>query len=621
MRLRQFSKPMAAMMWIGLVASGCNVDDNYHAPSASDDEESSGGGGPSGGGAHQHPQRDGGVDGGHDNSDHSDDVDDKNAPHVMVDQGMLSGVCGDDQIDRFLGVPYAKPPVGDLRWRPAEPPDTWDGTHVAKAFGHRCAQSKSILYQSAASSDEDCLTLNIWTPSVEPDAKLPVMVWIHGGGHINGSSAEPVAYAKDGELYDGSHLAAKNVVVVSINYRLGPLGFFTHPALLKNGGRSGNQGLWDQQMALRWVKKNITGFGGDARNITIFGQASGAVDVCYHMVSPKSRGLFQQAIGQSGGCTTSQPTAADVGDGIAKYLQKLGCGGDDPMSCLRGKSVTDLLNAVPTTDSPFVPVVDGSFIAEQPRSSFDASDVADVPYLLGTNTDEGALYASQYAALSSDDDYRAVLQRFFPQAALDRLCELYPASRFADSVSPYQTALEHVFGDAWWICPTIDTAHRATKAQLDVYLYNSDLPAHLDSVSSAQGAEIPYVFGSGVGFTQDQDAASELLQCYWTNLALHADPNGDHQFTWPKLASGKDVRVNFALGMDPTLLKDFHSTECTFWSDVYKSAFPADSSSSSDSDWDGVGSSSSSSSSSPDAGAADASDSDSKSKCSSCSAN
>jgi para-nitrobenzyl esterase len=331
------------------------------------------------------------------------------------------------------------------------------------------------------------------------------------------------------------------------------------------------------------------------------------------MVSPKSRGLFQQAIGQSGGCTTSQPTAADVADATSKYIEKLGCGGDDPLPCLRGKSVSELLNAVPTSDSPFVPVVDGSFLAEQPRASFNASDVADVPYLLGTNSNEGALYASQYAALSTEDDYHTVLQRFFPQASLERLCELYPASRYSDSVSPYQTALEHVFGDAWWICPTLDTARRAAKAQLDVYLYNSDLPMHLDSLGAPQGAEIGYVFGTGVGFTRDQAAASELLQSYWTNLALRADPNADDLFAWPKLTNRQDVRVNFALGMGPTLLKDFHDTECSFWRDVYNGAFPDDSSSEDDAAWNGIGSSSSSASDD------DSSSSSSEPKCSACS--
>jgi para-nitrobenzyl esterase len=585
MRWRQFSKTVAVTTWIGLVASACDVDDNYHDAST-DDQTSSSGGGPTGGSsAHSHTRDpDGGISTG--SGDDKKNTDDSSAPHVMVDQGMLAGVHGDDDIYRFLGVPYAKPPVGERRFRVSEPPDTWDGVRTAKDFGHRCAQSKSILYQSAASSDEDCLTVNIWTPSVDPDDKLPVMVWIHGGGHINGSSAEPVTYAKDGELYDGSHLAAKNVVVVTINYRLGPLGFLSHPALLQGGGRSGDQGLWDQQMALRWVKKNITGFGGDGRNITIFGAASGAVDVCLHMVSPKSRGLFQQAIGQSGGCTSSQPTAADVADATASYIEKLGCTGDDPMACLRGKSVSELLSAVPTSDSPFVPIVDGNFIPEQPRYAFDASDVADVPYLLGTNTDEGALYASQYAALSTEDDYHAVLQRFFPQASLERLCELYPASRFSDSVSPYQTALEHVFGDAWWICPTLDTARRASKAQLDVYLYNSDLPAHLDSLGAPQGAEISYVFGTGRSFDSDQKEASDLLQSYWTNLALRADPNAGKLFEWPRLTTGKDVRVNFALGSDPTVLKDFHNTECSFWRDVYDDSFPDEASSSDDSDWD-----------------------------------
>ncbi|HSS01863.1 MAG TPA: carboxylesterase family protein, partial [Kofleriaceae bacterium] len=193
---------------------------------------------------------------------------------VKLDKGSLQGtLVGDSR--QFLGIPYAKPPVGPLRWKAPEPADAWTDTFAAITFGKRCAQVANATLQNAASADEDCLYLNVWTPFPAPDRAVPVMLWIHGGGNVNGSASEPVPFINSGVFYSGQFLAEQHgVVVVSINYRLGVFGFFAHPSLVAEGA-SGNQGLLDQRLAMQWVRDNIGRFGGDPSNVTIFGESAG----------------------------------------------------------------------------------------------------------------------------------------------------------------------------------------------------------------------------------------------------------------------------------------------------------------------------------------------------------
>jgi para-nitrobenzyl esterase len=255
-------------------------------------------------------------------------------------------------------------------------------------IGNRCAQLASAVLQSAASDSEDCLYINVWTPSSAE--KLPVMVWLHGGGNVTGSASEPIPFVNSGVFYSGEFLAQRKIVVVSLNYRLGVLGF-----LNEGSSVTGNQGLLDQKLALEWVHSNIERFGGDPTNVTIFGESAGSFDVCLHMASPKSRSLFHRAISESGGCTTRQQTEADGQKYTDEVAAKLGCAGKDTIGCLRGKSVMDLLNAVPANipvGKGFGPIVDGDFMPDQPRTLYDSGNVAKVPYILGSNSDEGTLF-------------------------------------------------------------------------------------------------------------------------------------------------------------------------------------------------------------------------------------
>lgn len=540
------------LLCCGLLLSGCDRrkhhrdDDDYVA-------ERPGGGG--------HWPRDAGAD-----DDDAGLVADPARPIVNVEGGDVEGVFDGEHIYSFRGIPYAAPPVGDLRWAAPRAPQPWSGVRPAKANPKRCAQRESALYQSARSEDEDCLYVNVWTPSLKPRRLLPVMVWLHGGAHTSGSISEPVPYSKSGAHYDGAALAGKGVVVVSVNYRLGALGFFGLPG---DGSALRNQGLWDQQFALQWVKENIVGFGGDHRNVTLFGQASGAVDVCLHMVSRHSRGSFHQAIGQSGGCTTRTPEEADVEAETQQWIERVGCASKaDTLKCLRQKPVKDLLDATPLSGGPFTPVVDGDFLFAQPRSMFNDADVARVPYMLGSNSDEGTIYTSNYGYVDSKDKFHEVLSDHFPDSSLERLCELYPHKN--NAANPFQASLARAFGDAYWTCSTRETAVYAEAASLEVYLYSFDMRGPVASLGAAQGTEVGYVFGSAGSLSSEERRVADHIQRYWTNFAKTGDPNEDKLTTWPRYTTRTDYRLNISLEIKA--VQWFHKDECDFWHGEYARA-------------------------------------------------
>jgi len=253
--------------------------------------------------------------------------------HAGEVQGDMAGAAR-----RFLKIPYAEPPVGDLRWKAPRRAEPWSGVRHETNFSESCAQ---LADQGApASNNEDCLYLNVWSPDPAP-RKAPVMVWIHGGGNFSGGAGIPIPAVADSLWYDGQFFASRHgVVLVTLNYRLGPLGFFAHPDLAKEGEPTGNQGLLDQRLALEWVRDNIAAFGGDPGNVTIFGESAGAADVCYHLVSPGSRGLFHRAVSESGGCTMrsfgGESAASSVATKMVAYGNAVGCtDAKDQLDCLR----------------------------------------------------------------------------------------------------------------------------------------------------------------------------------------------------------------------------------------------------------------------------------------------
>jgi para-nitrobenzyl esterase len=553
------------LVLVGCLIGGCKIEANRTtAASASASANYS----PSGPSSSSHDDdEDAGTDAGHPAS--------AGPTRVHVSSGDLEGslVAGDD-VRAFLGIPYAKPPVGELRWKPAQSVDKWSGVRKVKDFGKRCAQLESKLPHAAASDAEDCLYLNVWAPTSLPKhGALPVLVWIHGGGHANGSASEPVSDTNSGFLYSGETLAQrKNVVVVTINYRLGVFGFFAERDLGKEGSKSGNQGLWDQNAALHWVQDNIASFGGDPDRVAIFGQSSGAFDVCVHVASTQARDLFSSAIGQSGGCTTVQPARADVENQVQSLAKTLGCSDAvDVLSCLRGKSTKDVLTAAGSCscgDNPFVPVVDADYLPDQPRVLFDAGKIAKVPYILGSNTDEGTLFTNN-TVIANEADFSAALQKSYPDY-VSQLCSLYSPSKF-DVDNPYQAAYARLVGDATLVCTTEDVAIRASHAGSPTYLYNFDIKANAGGLGAAHGAELGYVFGTGASLSDDQQKVSDRIQGYWTNLASQSDPSSSDLRTWPNFDAADDVRLNFALST--SVIDAFRSDECAFWRGVYDAAF------------------------------------------------
>ena len=501
---------------------------------------------------------------------------------IHLADGDVQGTVN-ERTRQFLGIPFAAPPVGALRWRPPTPPAPWQNVLEANAFAGSCAQLASI--QGPASENEDCLYLNVWTLEPAPRKPLPVMVWFHGGGNQQGSAGDPVPFpGVPGHFYDAHVLAQeRGVVVVTINYRLNVLGFFAHAALAaEDSGHpyAGNQGLLDQRAALEWVRANIAAFGGDAKRVTIFGESAGSQDTCLQVVSPGSKALFQRAISESGGCTTRHPTAAEGAATAATFTTSVGCGAvSDQLACLRAKPVSALLAILEQSGSPggivpnfdFGPVVDGGFLPDQPRTLFDTGRYARVPYILGSNTDEGTLFFLTAPPVTTEAAYLAALQARYGTLA-DEVAAVYPASSFPTP----QDALERAFGDQILVCTTYDTARRAAAGGAHTYLYNfaREIPIEIlqfFGLRAFHGAEIVYVFGSITPPTADDGRLGETIRGYWARFARSGNPNGQGAVEWPRFKDRTDLRLN--LDLEPSVLTAFRRHECEFWWSVYDAQF------------------------------------------------
>jgi para-nitrobenzyl esterase len=502
----------------------------------------------------------------------SEAVIDRARPRVVVEGGELEGRWAGANVRSFLGIPYASPPTGALRFRRPEPHEGWTALRDAGEFGGRCPQLPAAI--NPRGDTEDCLSLNVWTPARTPGDRLPVMVWIHGGGHTTGSASERPVDPGTTPLFSGEPLSAGyGVLVVTLNYRLGVLGFLGHAALAAEGVAPGNQGLWDQRLALQWVQQNIAAFGGDPSNVTLFGESAGSVDVCLHVASPRSRGLFHRAISQSGSCTTRRRVASEAEVQGRELAAQLGCAAADELACLRSKPVAELLDAAIATVAtlPWGPIVDGDFVPEQPRALFDRGEIARVPYMLGSNTDEGTGFVLDALNVSETTYLTELMARFPPP--VEEIAQQYPASTFADAPNPHFAALARAVGDARFVCAAHDTALRAHAAGLAVHLYNFDIPIDgPDGVlGSVHAGELGFVFGTWPAFTPETKLVSDRMLGYWSEFARAGDPNGGDRLVWPAFTDRANVRINF--GLQATLLTDFRAAECAFWGRRYEAAF------------------------------------------------
>jgi para-nitrobenzyl esterase len=463
--------------------------------------------------------------------------------------GRLAGVDEGD-VKVFRGVPYARPPVGDLRFCAPRPAVSWTGVRQANEFGPWAPQNPpadSLTGEVPEPYDEDCLTLNVWAPRAE-GARRPVLVWIHGGGFISGSGASP--------LYSGARLAARgDAVVVTINYRLGILGFLAHPGLAdpESGGAQGNWGLLDQLAALSWVRDNIAAFGGDPENVTIFGESAGAMSVCDLMAMPAAPGLFRRAIAQSG--PPSALTMERAEEQTAKLMADLGV--TDPQG-LRAVPVESLLEAQLGVlraraggGLPLLPVVDGASMPADPAESFAAGSAAPVPLLFGTNRDEAKMF--MVADPKNRDPDEDVLLRRIDRAfatggiklSAEQVVDAYRAarSRRGESTVPREiwSAIE---SDRMFRIGSLRAASAHARRQPDTYgyLFTWESPAMHGALGACHALELPFVFGNLDAPAMDRfagsgpaaEALSEQMMDAWLAFARTGSPAHPGLPDWPR---------------------------------------------------------------------------------------
>jgi para-nitrobenzyl esterase len=476
-------------------------------------------------------------------------------PTVRTEAGLVRGTL-EEGVRVYRGIPYAAPPVGDLRWRPPRPPVPWEGVRDCTEFGPACPQPEMRgRYRSAGGEQsEDCLTLNVWTPAEAATGPLPVLVWIHGGGMTIGSGSM--------RHYDGRRLASRGAVLVTFNYRLGPFGFFAHPLLSAESeeGVSGNYGLLDQIAALRWVRRNIAAFGGDPACVTIFGESAGAVSVSLHMVTPASKGLFHRAIAQSGGVSginrrlrarwRKKLSAEEWGVGLEKSL---GCdGAEDPLAAMRAVSWPEVLAAadpapvaVGGRGNKYGPVVDGKVLPDDPVLLWAAGRQHDVPFLAGSNADDGNVFADRLP-IRTAEGYRFVVRAAFGENA-DEVLRLLPVAPDEDP----GLALRRLLTVSSFVSQARFLVRCMEKVESPGRLYHFTRVAPAAKrvgAGAAHGFEIPYVFGletlpRRLDREEGDRRLSDMMQRYWLAFAATGDPNAEGLPPWPEHTAESDIHL------------------------------------------------------------------------------
>jgi para-nitrobenzyl esterase len=453
---------------------------------------------------------------------------------VRVENGRLTGAPGSSaEVRVFKGIPYAAPPVGDLRWKAPKPAANWQGVRQATGFSATCMQTPypktSIYYQEPEPVSEDCLYLNVWTAAKSNKERRPVMVWIHGGALTKGAGSIPT--------YDGEAFARKGVVLVTINYRLGIFGFFAHPELTKESDRnsSGNYGLLDQVAALEWVQKNIAAFGGDPKRVTIFGESAGSWSVNYLMATPLAKGLFQRVIGESGAMFGVLPKLAQVEESGKKFAAAHGA---DSIAALRAKSADELNKAGGNS----APNVDGWFLPQDVYTIFANGKQNDVPLLIGSNADEGK---SLSTPVSSAEAFIEGAKRRFGDKAGDYL-KLYPAGTKDEAVaSAFATLRDTVF--TWQMRTWARIQTKSGKSKVYLYYFDRVPPGPTSAQYGAYHAsEIAYAFGNLLPPRPWEDTdrkLSEAMSSYWVNFATTGDPNGKGLVKWPAYDQSADTAL------------------------------------------------------------------------------
>ena len=476
---------------------------------------------------------------------------------VKIDSGLVTG--SGTSVRAYKGIPFAASPVGDLRWKAPQSPKPWKGIRVAKNFPPNCPQIPLV----PGPQSEDCLALNVWTPAKSASAKLPVMVWIHGGGFVVGASSQTV--------YDGEPLASQGVVLVSANYRLGIFGFLAHPALSQESadGVSGNYGMLDMLAALQWVQRNIAQFGGDPDNVTIFGESAGGTAVCLLMVMPDARGLFHKVISESA-AWMDMPFGhlKESWHGrvpAEKFGERLGT----DLAALRAKSVADILKLGGAMDATgeatargetYMPIVDGKTLPDDPALLFSAGKFPSVALIAGTNADEGTLFGGPPVR-----DRAALSQKLVKQFGdhSDRVLATYPSVTDASA----NDTSTRMLGDVLFLQGTRSVLNAASKANPKTFQYQFTRVSGVGKRlkwGSFHASELPYVFGTlpdsvfGTGpsffgdfsvgpddYTDLDAKLSKAMNGAWVRFAKTGSPNGPGLASWPAFTGAKQSYLEF----------------------------------------------------------------------------
>ncbi len=466
-------------------------------------------------------------------------------PQVRVRAGIVQGIVEvDSNVATYKGMPYAKPPIGDLRWRPPVPAPAWDGVRDARAFGHACLQParnpKSLYFGEMASPSEDCLTVNVWAPTGARN--LPVMVWIHGGSLVTGSSSEP--------LYDGTKLAERGIVFVSINYRLGVLGYLAHPALSAESSQhiSGNYGVLDQIEALRWVRDNIAAFGGDPDRVTIAGESAGGLSVIALLASPLARGLFTKAIAQSGRISTFRALHEDalgVRSAEAMGTALAEAAGATNAEALRATDAKALFEAARASGWQSEPVIDGIVLKRQIAETFARGEQAHVPVIAGFN--EGEIKSFPFLVTNVPESQRAyeadVRCRFGAEAS--KFLAVYPG------VDPKADAMASVRdGLHGWAAQYLVRKQAEAGQAAYLYFFRHATPAQRErDLAAFHASELPYIFGqvgasAALGpnwprgpLTSAESELSQAMMSYWISFVRDGLPKADGLSPWPRFTA------------------------------------------------------------------------------------
>lgn len=465
---------------------------------------------------------------------------------VRVEGGMVQG-ASEGGLTVYRGIPFAAPPVGDLRWRGPQPAAKWDGVKETVKFAPSCMQG--AMNASGAGRgpgmSEDCLYLNVWSPAKSARDRVPVLVWIYGGGFSAGATSEP--------NYSGENLAKKGVVLVSIAYRVGQMGFLAHPQLSTENKNhvSGNYGLLDMIAGLQWVQKNIGAFGGDPHHVTIFGESAGGIAVSMLCASPLAKGLFQGAISQSGGSFgPPRPGATMPGENM-KRLADAERAGEAYAKSAGAASIADLrklsadkLPAGGRGGGMSWPIIDGYVIPDDQYKLYEAKKYNDTPILVGYNSDEGQSFSPPR---TTDDYVAAVKARYGPFA--DKLLAAYPAGSGTVAKTARDLTRDATFGWHTWVWARLEAKTGKNKVFYYCFDQHPDYPAGSPRAGygSPHGADVPYVFEHlNPQATKSDAEISEAMATYWTNFAKRGDPNGAGVPAWPAFSDANPTVMYFA---------------------------------------------------------------------------